>query len=334
MLLGALLGAGVPLRRDARRGRRGRPRARRRRAPRPCSAAAWPRPGRWSTSPTAPPTGPGPTSSALLAAALRSTTPCASWRTTTFATARRGRGRGARHRRGRRALPRGRRPRRDRRRRRRVRGLRAPRADGGRRLPGRRRVGPGLGGARLPARCRSRQSPPCCAGSRRTPGRGPARPARPPGRRCCTTLATGFGPQPPMTVETVGVGAGRPRPGRPTPNVVRLLLGEPAERRADLPSAVVLETNVDDLDPRLWPDVIAALLAAGASDAWLTPILMKKGRPAHTLSVLVGPRPPRRRAPGRLRADLDDRRPRDGATPRPPSTARSAPSPSTATPSG
>jgi uncharacterized protein (TIGR00299 family) protein len=96
---------------------------------------------------------------------------------------------------------------------------------------------------------------------------------------------TAWGPQPPMATEAVGVGAGGRDPEGHA-NVVRLLVGaEATAGSADAP--LLLEANIDDLDPRLWPNVIAALLEAGASDAWLTPILMKKGRPAHTLSVLV-----------------------------------------------
>jgi hypothetical protein len=90
---------------------------------------------------------------------------------------------------------------------------------------------------------------------------------------------------PPMRVQRVGSGAGGRDPVE-LPNLVRLVLGEPAAAPAD---GVVLEANVDDLDPRLWPGVLGELLAAGASDAWLTPILMKKGRPAHILSVLCRP---------------------------------------------
>ena len=125
-------------------------------------------------------------------------------------------------------------------------------------------------------------------------GPGTGESCTPTGAALLTTIGSSWGPQPPMVVDRVGVGAGRRDPSTHA-NVCRLLVGdpsaEPGEVRTPEPgearTAVVLEANVDDLDPRLWPDVIAAVLAAGAADAWLTPILMKKGRPAHTLSVLV-----------------------------------------------
>jgi hypothetical protein len=108
----------------------------------------------------------------------------------------------------------------------------------------------------------------------------------PTGAGLVASLVDGWTTLPPMRVERVGTGAGGRDPVE-LPNVVRLVLGEPGD--ATPASAVVLESNVDDLDPRLWPGVLDALLAAGASDAWLTPIVMKKGRPAHTLSALCSP---------------------------------------------
>jgi pyridinium-3,5-bisthiocarboxylic acid mononucleotide nickel chelatase len=112
----------------------------------------------------------------------------------------------------------------------------------------------------------------------------------PTGAALLAATASGWGGLPHVRVTATGTGAGsRDTAGRP--NVLRVVVGEPgSDLDAGSPvDAVVLEANVDDLDPRVWPGVLAALLAAGASDAWLTPILMKKGRPAHTLSALASP---------------------------------------------
>lgn len=115
-------------------------------------------------------------------------------------------------------------------------------------------------------------------------GPGSGESCTPTGAALLTILATSYGAQPAMTTAQVGVGAGGRDPDTHA-NVLRLLVGSPA--RAEAETLTVLETNVDDLDPRVWPEVLAQLLAAGARDAWLTPIVMKKGRPAHTLHALV-----------------------------------------------
>jgi len=101
----------------------------------------------------------------------------------------------------------------------------------------------------------------------------------------------GAGPMPDMTVTASGFGAGTAdTPGRP--NVVQAVLGQelPGDR-ADSGGrtgreAVVIETNVDDVTPEVLAYTIERLLEAGAHDAWITPIVMKKGRPGHTIHAL------------------------------------------------
>jgi uncharacterized protein (TIGR00299 family) protein len=115
-------------------------------------------------------------------------------------------------------------------------------------------------------------------------GRLPYEACTPTGAALLATLTDGQGPMPAIRPESVGLGAGGRDPAE-APNVLRLLLGAPGRPEGG-EEAVLIECNVDDLDPRLWPAALAALLGAGASDAWLSPILMKKGRPAHTLHVL------------------------------------------------
>lgn len=115
----------------------------------------------------------------------------------------------------------------------------------------------------------------------------------PTGAAILAAIVEGFGELPTMRVEHVGYGAGSAR--LDFPNVVRVVVGEderdavsPADD-APIGAELVLETNVDDLNPELYSYVLERLFAAGAQDAWLTPIVMKKGRPAVTISVLVSP---------------------------------------------
>ena len=90
---------------------------------------------------------------------------------------------------------------------------------------------------------------------------------------------------PELVLERVGVGAGARDPTS-VANVVRVLLGTTSPSADGARRLLVLEANVDDLEPELVPDAIDALLAAGALDAWTAPIVMKLGRPAVAISAL------------------------------------------------
>ncbi|GAC1445789.1 MAG: nickel pincer cofactor biosynthesis protein LarC [Mycobacteriales bacterium] len=121
-----------------------------------------------------------------------------------------------------------------------------------------------------------------------TAGAGRHEMTTPTGAALLSTVVTDWGGLPPMQVTAIGMGAGSRDPLEHA-NVLRLVLGSATAGGLEVTSALLLETNVDDLDPRLWPGVLQRLLDLGADDAWLTPILMKKGRPAHLLTVLCAP---------------------------------------------
>ncbi len=111
----------------------------------------------------------------------------------------------------------------------------------------------------------------------------------PTGAGLLAALATEFGPMPAMTITSSGFGAGT-RELEDLPNLTQVVVGvlrdAAGQGHAGQP-VVLLEANVDDATGETLAHAVSALLDAGAHDAWITPIVMKKGRPAHTVSVLA-----------------------------------------------
>ena len=107
----------------------------------------------------------------------------------------------------------------------------------------------------------------------------------PTGAAILAGLTESFGPIPEMRLQQAGYGAGERE--LPVPNVLRVILGE-----LDSPSGlqvedlVMLESNIDDLNPEIYEHVTARLFAAGALDVILAPVQMKKNRPGTSLGVL------------------------------------------------
>jgi hypothetical protein len=127
------------------------------------------------------------------------------------------------------------------------------------------------------------------------PVRGAAREEElttPTGAALLAALAESFGPLPSMKIRSSGYGAGsRDLDGRA--NVLQVVIGDlETEAPAEIPlhqDLVVLEANVDDVTGEVLAHTVGALMSAGALDAWLVPVVAKKGRPAHVISVLAEP---------------------------------------------
>lgn len=110
----------------------------------------------------------------------------------------------------------------------------------------------------------------------------------PTGASIATTLAAEFGPLPALNITCIGYGLGSQ--DFPQPNFLRVFIGqEKNDKTLKEEDILVLETNIDDMNPEILPAVVNKLLAAGAQDVFLTPLIMKKGRPGYQLTVLCYP---------------------------------------------
>jgi uncharacterized protein (TIGR00299 family) protein len=111
----------------------------------------------------------------------------------------------------------------------------------------------------------------------------------PTGAAIVSSIGSGFGAQPAMTIERIGYGAGQ-TDFASRPNLFRLVIGTASDDFRDQESMLVLETNIDDMNPELYDFVLERLFAAGARDVFLSPIQMKKNRPGTLLRLIAEPK--------------------------------------------
>jgi len=113
----------------------------------------------------------------------------------------------------------------------------------------------------------------------------------PTGAAIISTLTKDFGERPLMKIEKIGYGAGEREFS--IPNLLRVSIGEKILRDKDLmdgyvhDEALLIETNIDDMNPEFYDYIMDKLFSQGALDVFLTPIQMKKNRPAHMFSIIV-----------------------------------------------
>jgi uncharacterized protein (TIGR00299 family) protein len=109
----------------------------------------------------------------------------------------------------------------------------------------------------------------------------------PTGALLVSSYAASYGAVPPMTVERVGYGAGdRDLPD--TPNVLRILVGNAGEEPG-IERIVVIECEIDDMNPQLFGPLMDRLYAAGALEVYFAPVQMKKNRPGTLVTILGKP---------------------------------------------
>jgi uncharacterized protein (TIGR00299 family) protein len=108
----------------------------------------------------------------------------------------------------------------------------------------------------------------------------------PTGAAILSTLGSEFGSMPRIKVERIGYGAGRD--DLPHPNLLRLLVGT-SESVSRKETVAVIETNIDDMNPQFYDYVMEKLLAMEVLEVFVTPVVMKKNRPGHLLTVICSP---------------------------------------------